>query len=273
MNRMPMSELVQECGCWALKEIARQDPYPASGTGWQAEIMQKGGIEIALLALNKHTKSFVVQYRGLQLLVCLAVRGIDDWMPHSATSKAPLHPGVVKAIRRGGGVRVGRDSLFVHSLGRVHDQGDGRETRYIRSEVQEYAWRLMVVCGEQDQYACAELASYYPSTFDDLPEPELQRKAKWIGKVVRDAIRDKKGLGYTDADGNDGEMNSIDALFRSIDGDGSGDLDYEEFCVAMDRLGLGLNGEEVKELISVLDVDGDGEISIEEFMTIVNEPE
>ena len=41
----------------------------------------------------------------------------------------------------------------------------------------------------------------------------------------------------------------------------------------MDRLGLGLNGEEVKELISVLDVDGDGEISIEEFMTIVNEPE
>lgn len=178
MNRMPMSELVQECGCWALKETARKDPIPGDPTGWQAEIMRNGGIEMALLALNKHTKSFVVQYRGLQLLVCLTVRGVDRWAPHSATSKAPLDPRVVKAIRRGGGVRIGRDALFVHSLGRVHDQGDGRETRYIRSEVQEYAWRLMVACGEQDQYSCAELASYYPSTFDDLPEPELQRKTK-----------------------------------------------------------------------------------------------
>jgi hypothetical protein len=29
-----------------------------------------------------------------------------------------------------------------------------------------------------------------------MPEPETQRKTKWIGKIVRDAIRDKKGLGF-----------------------------------------------------------------------------
>jgi hypothetical protein len=54
----------------------------------------------------------------------------------------------------------------------------------------------MVLCGEPDQYQGAELASYYPATFDDMPEPETQRKTKWIGKIVRDAIRDKKGLGF-----------------------------------------------------------------------------
>ena len=53
---------------------------------------------------------------------------------------------------------------------------------------------MLVLCGEEDQYTGAELASYYPSTFDDMPEPELQRMTKWMGKIVRDAIRDKKGM-------------------------------------------------------------------------------
>ena len=135
MTRLHRSDIVQEAGCWALKELARLDDAPGSPTGRQAEILQKGGLNIALLALTQHTKSFCVQYRGLQLLMCLAVRGVDDWVPHSARTAAYVDPAVRKAIRRGGGVRIGRDALFVHSLGRVQDLGDGRDARYIRSEV------------------------------------------------------------------------------------------------------------------------------------------
>ena len=135
MTRLHKSDLVQEAGCWALKELARLDEAPGSPTGRQAEILGKGGLKVALLALSQHVKSFCVQYRALQLLVCLAVRGVDDWVPHSARSAAYADPEVCKAIRQGGGVRIGRDALFVHSLGRVQDLGDGRDARYIRSEV------------------------------------------------------------------------------------------------------------------------------------------
>eukprot|EP01043_Picozoa_sp_COSAG02_P003462 COSAG02_NODE_84_length_39615_cov_144.775256_24_plen_218_part_00 len=135
MTRLHRSDLVQEAGCWALKELARLDEAPGSPTGRQSDILEKGGLQVALLALSLHVKSFCVQFRALQLLVCLAVRGVDDWVPHSARSAAYANPAVCKAIRRGGGVRIGRDALFVHSLGRVQDLGDGRDARYIRSEV------------------------------------------------------------------------------------------------------------------------------------------
>ena len=36
---------------------------------------------------------------------------------------------------------------------------------------------MLVLCGEEDRYNCAELASYYPSTFDDMPEPEVMPDA------------------------------------------------------------------------------------------------
>jgi hypothetical protein len=135
MVRLNRAELPQEVGCWALKEIARLDESPGNPTGRQAEILQKGGIDVALLALTQHVKSFCVQYRALQLLVCLAVRGVDRWVPHTARTEAFVDPKILKAIRRGGAMRIGRDALFVHSLGRVQDLGDGRDARYIRSEV------------------------------------------------------------------------------------------------------------------------------------------
>lgn len=135
MTRLHRSELVQEAGCWALKELVRLDESPGSPTGRQAEILQKGGLDVAMLALSQHTKSYCVQYRALQLVVGLAVRGVDDWVPHTARTAAYVDPAVRKAIRLAGGVRIGRDALFVHSLGRVQDLGDGRDARYIRSEV------------------------------------------------------------------------------------------------------------------------------------------
>lgn len=78
----------------------------------------------------------------------------------------------------------------------------------------------MVLCGEEDRYTGAELASYYPATFDDLPEPELQRKSKWMGKIVRDAIRDKKGLGF--------DVVKCKKIWDRYDEDKSGSMDLEE---------------------------------------------
>lgn len=77
-----------------------------------------------------------------------------------------------------------------------------------------------MLCGEEDQYNSAELASYYPSTFDDMPEPELQRKTKWMGKIVRDAIRDKKGLGF--------DVIKSKKIWDRYDEDKSGSMDLDE---------------------------------------------
>ena len=69
MTRLFRSDVVQEAGCWALKELARLDEAAGSPTGRQAEILRKGGVAVALLALTQHAKSYLVQYRALQLLV------------------------------------------------------------------------------------------------------------------------------------------------------------------------------------------------------------
>ena len=48
------------------------------------------------------------------------------------------------------------------------------------------------------------------------------RQTEAIGKTLRDAMQSKRSLGGQ-------TMESIEAVFRAIDTDGSGDLDYDEF--------------------------------------------
>ena len=96
-------------------------------------------------------------------------------------------------------------------------------------------------------------------------EEKLARQTKQIGKIVRDAIASNRSLGGK-------AMKNIESVFKAIDKDGSGDLDYEEFQVAMNRLGLGLTPAQIEDCIAVLDRDGDGEVSLSEFMVLVNEP-
>ena len=67
------------------------------------------------------------------------------------------------------------------------------------------------------------------------------------------AIRSKRSLGGK-------KLKDIKSVFQAIDKDGSGDLDYDEFKVAMNRLGLGLTDEQIVQCIEVLDKDGDGEV-------------
>lgn len=152
---------------------------------------------------------------------------------------------------------------------------------------------MLVLCGEEDRYNCAELASYYPSTFDDMPEPELQRKTKWMGKIVRDAIRDKKGLGFDvvkskkiwdryDEDKSGSmdldELNRVIRAMRKTSGDK--DLPYmtpevgivawqllchseRAVCLFM-RLNL-LSSRAVVQQFAEVDADGSGELEFQEF--------
>jgi len=75
-------------------------------------------------------------------------------------------------------------------------------------------------------------------------EQKLARQTKQIGKIIRDAIHAKRSLGGK-------AMKNIEGVFKAIDKDGSGNLDYDEFAMAMNRLGLGLTEEQVTQSIEV----------------------
>ena len=73
---------------------------------------------------------------------------------------------------------------------------------------------------------------------------------------MRNAIKSNRSLGGK-------TLKSIEGVFKAIDKDGSGDLDHNEFKMAMDRLGLGLSNDQIVQCIEVLDTDGDGEVSLD----------
>eukprot|EP01046_Picozoa_sp_COSAG06_P053030 COSAG06_NODE_9069_length_1995_cov_2.153481_2_plen_114_part_00 len=112
----------------------------------------------------------------------------------------------------------------------------------------------MVLCGEPDQYQGAQLASYYPSTFDDMPEPETQRKTKWIGKIVRDAIRDKKGLGF--------DVTKCKKIWDRYDEDKSGSMDLQELNRVIKALRKSTGDSDLPymtpEQFAEVDADGSG---------------
>lgn len=93
---------------------------------------------------------------------------------------------------------------------------------------------------------------------------KLQRQTAQIGKVLRDAIASKRSV-------NGQAVDSIRSVFKSMDKDGSGTLDKQEFSVAMTRLGLGLTDRQVQQCIEVLDADKDGTISLTEFLVLVHD--
>ena len=75
-------------------------------------------------------------------------------------------------------------------------------------------------------------------------EEKLERQTKAIGKIIRGAIKSKRSLGGK-------AVKNIAGVFKAIDKDGSGNLDYDEFAMAMNRLGLGLTEEQVAQSIEV----------------------
>ena len=137
-------------------------------------VLENDGIGVALAALVKHMNVFLVVWRSLQLLVCLACRGIYRPKRHSAELTPPpegLDANIISRMARAGCVQHCRDALRKHGLGRVADAHDGRGAHYIRSEVQEWAWRVLVILGEPDQYKTSLTKTWDPQPMgeDDWP--------------------------------------------------------------------------------------------------------
>ena len=137
-------------------------------------VLENDGIGVALTALEKHSNVFLVIWRSLQLLVCLACRGIYLPRRYSAELNPPsqgLDTIAISQMARAGVIRHCRDALRKHGFGRVADVHDGRGPRYIRSEVQEWAWRVMVMLGEPDQYKTSLTKTWTPQPMgeDDWP--------------------------------------------------------------------------------------------------------
>ena len=63
------------------------------------------------------------------------------------------------------------------------------------------------------------------------------------------------------------QVNKIHASFEAFDADGSGEIDEEEFVQASRRLGLELEGDELKKMFVSMDVDGSGAIDKDEYVT------
>eukprot|EP01052_Picozoa_sp_SAG31_P012428 SAG31_NODE_727_length_12536_cov_2.306022_5_plen_494_part_00 len=56
-------------------------------------------------------------------------------------------------------------------------------------------------------------------------------------------------------------------VFREIDEDQSGSLDFDEFQAALAEMGILLNEEQIRWVMQYLDTDGDGDVSTVEFMS------
>ena len=68
-------------------------------------------------------------------------------------------------------------------------------------------------------------------------------------------------------DDNDEEM--VRLAFRTLDKDGSGTIDTQEFKHLMTHIGDKLTEDEVMTIINAADKDGDGTLSYDEFVKIM----
>lgn len=68
------------------------------------------------------------------------------------------------------------------------------------------------------------------------------------------------------AKGNEIEEKAMARIFKFFDVDGSGELDKEEFAMAMNRFGLPLKQHEIDGFFRRYDEDGGGEISFDELV-------
>ena len=69
------------------------------------------------------------------------------------------------------------------------------------------------------------------------------------------------------------QTNKLRAFFNQLDADGSGEVNFEELCTQMTKLGFCQSDQMFRKLFEDMDADGDGLITFIEFeqmMTVAN---
>jgi calcium-binding protein CML len=61
----------------------------------------------------------------------------------------------------------------------------------------------------------------------------------------------------------------LHAMFKSVDMDGNGSINWFELKVALQKFGLSDSADRAKRMIAEADTDGDGEVDIDEFVSIM----
>lgn len=135
------------------------------------------------------------------------------------------------------------------------------------SPVPEIHARLACQCGREGADMFPTTVEEWESRLDLLTDAGAHTMSSSVksGKaadrglqVLRDALAARRKMYGT-------TIRDLKAVFDSIDKDGSGALDHDEFAQAMQRLGLGLADEQIADIILRFDADGNGEIDYDEF--------
>eukprot|EP00928_Gymnodinium_smaydae_P100114 TRINITY_DN9745_c0_g1_i2.p1 TRINITY_DN9745_c0_g1~~TRINITY_DN9745_c0_g1_i2.p1 ORF type:complete len:991 (-),score=202.28 TRINITY_DN9745_c0_g1_i2:161-3133(-) len=90
----------------------------------------------------------------------------------------------------------------------------------------------------------------------------MAAKGEFLGQSALPAASPPRQL-------SDEERDAIRAVFTSIDTDGSGAIDEDEFLAAMDELSIKKTREEVRKLMKQNDENDDGVIDIDEFTKLM----
>ena len=69
-----------------------------------------------------------------------------------------------------------------------------------------------------------------------------------------------------------GSFVAMSRLFKKMDLDGNGVVDFEEFTYAVEQMEMMISAEKVQMLFNYFDIDGSGSIDVNEFIKGVREP-
>merc|ERR1711988_434016 len=144
---------------------------------------------------------------------------------------------------------------FVEGLSETTKGGTG-DTEVGLEEFYEYYGNLSGGI-PSDDYFVFMLESVW-----DQPEDEQKRFDEFLDGIERLFVIKAKEV----AKGNEIEEKAMARIFKFFDVDGSGELDKEEFSMAMERFGMTLTQKEIDGFFRRYDQDGGGEISFDELV-------
>merc|ERR1712178_70998 len=146
--------------------------------------------------------------------------------------------------------------LFIEGLSECVGKEGGAEREVGLESFYEYYGNLSGGIPSDDYFV------YMLESVWAQPEDEQKRFDEFLDSLERLFVIKAKEV----AKGNEIEEKAMARIFKFFDVDGSGELDKEEFAMAMERFGMTLTKKEIDGLFRRYDEDGGGEISFDELV-------